>query len=74
MGVGCQGLGARVEVSGFNFGRGLTTQSSSEFSFVQIFKRYVTKFAQHKVLQSIAWGKVTFDERVVLHHVDPLCF
>jgi len=29
----------------------------------------VTKFASHKVFKSIAWGKLTFDERCVVHRV-----
>ena len=31
---------------------------------------YVTKCAPHKALKLIASGKLTFDERVVLHRVD----
>ena len=30
---------------------------------------YVTKFVPHQTLQSISWGKLTFDERVILNHV-----
>jgi len=30
----------------------------------------VTKFASHKALKVIATGKLTFDERVVVHRVD----
>ena len=30
----------------------------------------MTKFAPHKALKLIEWGKLTFDERVVLHRVD----
>ena len=30
----------------------------------------VTKFAPHKALKLIARGKLTFDERAVLHRVD----
>ena len=33
------------------------------------FERKVTTFAPHKALKSIACGKLTFDERVVLHRV-----
>ena len=40
--------------------------------FVRIFERYVTKFAPHKALKSIPCGKLTFDERVVIHRVAPL--
>ena len=29
----------------------------------------MTKFAQHKAPKSIAWGKLTFDERVAVHCV-----
>ena len=36
---------------------------------VRTFERYATKFAPHKVLKSITRGKLTFDERVVLHRV-----
>jgi len=32
----------------------------------------VTKFAPHKALESTARGKLTFDDRVVLHRVDHL--
>ena len=35
------------------------------------FEGHVTKFAPHKALKLIAWGKMTFDERVVLHRVVP---
>ena len=35
----------------------------------QHFEGYVTKFAPHKILKLIAWGKLTFDKRVVLHRV-----
>ena len=30
---------------------------------------YVTKFAPHEALRLIAGGKLTFDERVVVHRV-----
>ena len=30
---------------------------------------YMTKFVPHKDLVLIAWGKLTLDERVVLHRV-----
>ena len=30
---------------------------------------YVTKFAQHKALKLLAWGKLTFNERAVHHRV-----
>jgi hypothetical protein len=30
----------------------------------------VTRFAPHKDLKLIAWGKLTFDEKLVLHRVD----
>ena len=33
-------------------------------------KGTVTKSAPHKALKSIAWGKLAFDERVVLHRVN----
>ena len=36
---------------------------------VQKFKRNVTKFEPYKVLKLIAWGKLTCDQRVVLHRV-----
>jgi len=36
---------------------------------VRIFERYVTKFAAHAALELILWGKLTLDERVVLHRV-----
>ena len=32
----------------------------------------MTKFAPRETLKSIKWGKLTFDERVVLHRVAPL--
>ena len=31
---------------------------------------YVTRFAIHKALKSIAWCKLIFDERVVVHRLD----
>jgi len=34
------------------------------------FDRHVTKFAPRKALKLIASGKLTFDERVVLHRAD----
>jgi len=34
------------------------------------FQRSVTKFAPHKALKSSAWGKLSSDNRYVLHHVD----
>ena len=36
---------------------------------LRISKGYVTKFAPHLALKIIAGGKLTFDERVVLHRV-----
>jgi len=33
---------------------------------------YVTKSASHKALKLIAWGKLTFDERLVVHRVPPV--
>jgi len=30
---------------------------------------YVTKFTPHKTVKLSVWGKLTFDERVVLHRV-----
>ena len=36
---------------------------------VQIFGRNETIFSPHKALKMIAWGKLAFDERVVLHRV-----
>jgi len=38
------------------------------------FDRNVTKFASHVVLKLIAWCKLTFGERVVLHRVVVRCF
>ena len=35
---------------------------------VSRFEGYVTKIAPQKALQLVARGKLTFDERVVLHH------
>ena len=35
------------------------------------FEGYVTKFAPHTALKLIAWGKLTFDERVVAHRAAP---
>jgi len=32
--------------------------------------RYVTKFAPHKALKSIAWVELTFDKWVVVHCVE----
>jgi len=45
----------------------LATRWSSRFSLARNFERNVTKFSPRKVLKLIAWGKLTFDERVVLH-------
>ena len=47
-----------------------TTRWSSRVSLPQIFEGHVTKFAPRKTLQSIAGGKLSFDQRVVLHRVD----
>jgi len=55
---------ARINVS-------LAARWCSRVSLVQVFERNVTKFAPYKVLKLIAWGKLTFDERVVLHRVVP---
>ena len=38
--------------------------------YLQMLGCYVTKSAPHKALKSIAWDKMTFDVRVVLHRVD----
>jgi hypothetical protein len=38
--------------------------------FVRILELYVTKLAPHKALQLIASGKLTFDEKVVIHRGD----
>ena len=49
----------------------LTPIHSVEYEgFVDLLGCYVTKFAPHKALKLIAWGKWTFDERVVLHRVE----
>ena len=45
------------------------TRWSWRVSFVRTFERYVTKCAPYKALKLIARGKLTFDERVVLHRV-----
>jgi len=36
---------------------------------IRMFERNETKFAPHKALKLIARGKLTFDERVLLHRV-----
>ena len=33
---------------------------------------YLTKCAPHRALKLIGWCKLTFDERAVVHRVDPL--
>ena len=38
-------------------------------SLPQLLEGCVTKFASHKALKLIAWGKLTLDERVALHRV-----
>ena len=43
---------------------------SSGVSLRWNFDHNVTKFAPHEVPQFIAWGKLTFDERVGIHRVD----
>ena len=42
----------------------------SQVLLVQNFDRNVTKGAPRKALKSIAWGKLTSDERIVLHRVE----
>ena len=51
-----------------------TTRWTSRASVPRISEGCVTKFASHKALNLIAWGKLTFDERVVAHRVDPSTF
>ena len=41
----------------------------ARFRWGQSFGCYVTKFAPHRALKLIVSGKLTFDERVVLHRV-----
>ena len=38
----------------------------------QILGCHVTKFAPHKAVKLVFGGKLTFDERVVVHRVDPI--
>ena len=47
------------------------TRLASRVSFVRISERNVTKFAHHQAPKLIAWGKLTLDERVVLHPQPP---
>ena len=53
-------LGERVGSTGWR----------SRVSLPRISEGYVTKFALHKAQKVITSGKLTFDERVVLHRVD----
>ena len=46
---------------------GHATEWSSKALFPQIYGGYMTKFASRKALKSIALGKLTFGNRVVLH-------
>ena len=51
--------------------RDIARWSTRVFRRGRIPRCYVTKFAPRKALYLIAWGKLTFDERVVLHRVVP---
>ena len=46
-----------------------STRWSTRVSLVRNLERCVTSFAPHKALKLIACGKLTFDDRVVLHRV-----
>ena len=47
----------------------MTARRNTRVSLARKFERNVTKFAPHKALKLIASGKLTYDERVVLHRV-----
>ena len=48
----------------------LATGRNSGISFPPILEVQVKKIATHKAPKLIAWRKLMFDERVVLHRVD----
>ena len=50
--------------------RRLPTRWISRVLFLRILGCYVTKFAPRKALKLFASGKLTFDERAVLHRVE----
>ena len=47
----------------------VTTRWSMRVSLPSNLQGDVTKFAPHKALKLIAWGQLTFDERVVVRRV-----
>ena len=61
-----QAVASRVCVLGV---RESDTQWSTNVSLDRIPGCYVTKYAPHKALKLISRGKLTFEERVVLHRV-----
>ena len=69
--------GFRPKGGGFGFGFGIRiylvgpTWWSSRGSSPQESGGYVSKFTPHEALKLIARGKMTFDERAVLHRVAP---
>ena len=53
---------------------GVLTRWSLRVTLVQNVERYVTKVAPHKALTLIVSGKLTLDDRVVLHRVNCVGF